>query len=58
MTTEPASKLLLLAIEAAQREAAMRVSAMVDASAIQEGRSAEEWQFAFDLKMWIKKEGA
>lgn len=56
MITEPASRLLLLAIEAVQREAALRISAMVDAAAIQEGRLPGEWQLDLTQKAWIKKE--
>lgn len=56
MKTEPASRLLILALEAAQREAALRVQAMVEASAVEENRSPGDWSFAFDLKQWVKKE--
>lgn len=56
MIKEPASRLLLLALEAAQREAALRVQAMIEASAEQEGRDPSTWSFAFDLKQWVKRE--
>lgn len=53
MTTEPASRLLLLALEAVQREAALRVQAMVEASAAEENRSPGEWSFDFGGKQWV-----
>lgn len=55
MLTEPASRLLLLAMDAIQREATMHINALVTASAESEHRLVTEWQFDFGTKHWVQK---
>ena len=56
MIPDPASRLLLLGLEAIQREAALRVQAMVEASATEDNRLPGEWQLDFANKQWVKLE--